>query len=157
MAEAAVQAPDVDPSTLYQAHRVFLYAGNVGLAAELVAMHNSRTIDLSSIVMVNVRQACAEGRVDEAEKEYLRLGQIGSGAILDNQWLFLKTLGRDDDARADVSSLDTLDGMFTLSGFLNYRSFDPADFPYLYEVLLAQGISRPPAQKIPFACNRDET
>ena len=102
------------------------------------------------------RQACAEGRVADAEALYAELDDVQSGGMIANRWLFLKTLGRDDEATTTLLPYDTPDGLSTLSGFLNYTSFDPADFPVLNEVLLSQGITRPPATEIPFACKRLE-
>jgi TolB-like protein len=156
MAELAVQRTDLGQQTLYQAHRVFLYAGEIERAARLARLHNERSTDLSSNYMVNIRQACAEGRTEDADAVFARLDEQAIGGLMDNRWLFLKTLGRDEDATAVVASLDTPEGMFTLSGFMNYRSFDPVDFPNFNEVLLAQGIIRPPVQRIPFACKRGE-
>ena len=155
LAEAAAQRADIGPSTLYQAHRVFLYAGEVARAAQLAARHNQGTVDPTSVLIVNTRQACAEGRVADAEAHYARLGDAHVGSVIANRWLFLKTLGRDDEARDFLLPFDTPGGLSTLIGFLNYTTFDPADFSYLNEVLLAQGISRPPATEIPFACRRD--
>ncbi len=155
MAEAAVAKPNASPETLYQAHRVFLYAGEVARAAQLARLHNARSRDPSSTAMVNVRQACAEGRVADADAMLSALEQNETSWLIDNQWLFLKTLGRDDDANEAVRYLDEGDGLFALSGFLHYTHFDPRPFPNLSARLEAQGIHRPPPADIPFACRRD--
>jgi TolB-like protein len=157
MAEAAVRRVDAGPSTLYQAHRVFLYAGEVERAARVAELHNQRSVDESANLMVNVRQACAESRVADAEAYYAGVEMIQSGANAANRWLYLKTLGRDDEARDFLTPYDAPDGFSSLAGFLNYTSFEPADYPNFNEVLLAQGIDRPPATEIPFACKRDES
>jgi TolB-like protein len=140
MAEAAVAKPNASPETLYQAHRVFLYA---------------RSTDDSSKAMVDVRQACAEGRVADADAMHAALEKNETSWLIDNQWLFLKTLGRDEDANEAVRYLDEGDGLFALSGFLHYTHFDPRPFPNLSARLEAQGIQRPPPTEIPFACRRD--
>jgi len=155
MAEAAVARPNVGADTLYQAHRVFLYAGEVERAARLALLHNARATDSTSIAMLNVRQACAEGRVADADAIFEGLDKTAPGRLIDNEWLFMKTLGRNDDANAAIRYLDDGDGLFALSGFLNYTHFDPRLFPYLMARLTAQGIRRPPPTEIPFACRRD--
>ena len=155
MADAATSRPNVSANTLYQAHRVFLYAGDVARAARLATLHNARETDESAIAMVNIRQACAEGRVADAEAVFASLGAVTSGSVISNQWLYLKTLGRNDDANESIRYLDEGDGLFALSGFLHYTHFDPRPFPNLMARLDAQGIHRPPPTEIPFACRRD--
>ena len=105
--------------------------------------------------MVRIRQACAEGRVSDADAIYATLNDEKPEWRVDNQWLFLKTLGRDDEATEAVRYLDEGDGLFALSGFLHYTHFDPRPFPNLLARLEAQGIERPPPTDIPFACRRD--
>ena len=155
MAEAAMARPNVRPETIYQAHRVSLYAGDVERAAQLARLHRARASDESSIAMVGVRQACAEGRIEDAEAIYATLDASGPGALAANKWLFLKTMGLDEDATEAVRYLDEGDGLFALSGFLHYTHFDPRLFPNLMARLEAQGIQRPPPTDIPFACRRD--
>ena len=154
MAEAAVAKPNVNSNTLYQAHRVFLYAGEIARAARLARLFAARGTNPSSLAMVEIRQACAEGRVDDAEAIYANLDATGPGGLADNQWLFLQTLGRTEEANEAVRYLDEDDGLYALSGFLHYTHFDPRPFPNLMARLEAQGIERPPATKIPFACKR---
>jgi len=155
MADAATSRPNVSANTLYQAHRVFLYAGDIGRAARLAALHSARETDKSAIAMVDIRQACAEGRVGDADAIFERLDRNAPGGIVDNEWLYLKTLGRIDDANESIRYLDEGDGLYALSGFLHYTHFDPRPFPNLVATLDAQGIHRPPPTEIPFACRRD--
>ena len=154
MAEAAIARPNVNPNNLYQAHRVFLYAGEIARPARLARLFAARGTNPSSLAMVEIRQACAEGRVDDAEAIYANLDATGPGGLADNQWLFLQTLGRTEEANEAVRYLDEDDGLYALSGFLHYTHFDPRPFPNLMARLEAQGIERPPATKIPFACKR---
>ena len=156
MAEAAISAPNASLHTLYQAHRVFLYAGRIEAAARLATLHNARSSDVSSIAMVDVRQACAENRAADANRIYedYLASAPSTGIVADNRWLFLQTLGRYDEAIEAVRFLDEGDGLYALSGFLNYTHFDPRPFPNLLARLEAQGIERPPATEIPFACGR---
>lgn len=154
MAEAAISAPNASAQTLYQAHRVFLYAGRIEEAARLATLHNARSSDVSSVAMVDVRQACAENRAAAANRIYedFLASAPSTGIVADNRWLFLQTLGRYDEAVEAVRFLDEGNGLYALSGFLNYTHFDPRPFPNLLARLEAQGIERPPAAEIPFAC-----
>jgi TolB-like protein len=157
MAEAAMRRPNVQPQTLYQAHRVMLYAGKVAEAALVARQYEDRASDPTSIAMVRVRQACAEGRITDADREFAAYNAVPGqhGAVADNRWLFLQTLGRYEDAIEDVRHLDQGVGLYALSGFLAYTHFDPRPFPNLNARLEAQGIQRPPAAQVAFFCKRD--
>jgi tetratricopeptide (TPR) repeat protein len=133
---------------LYQAHRVLLYAGKTARAAEVAAQFATLNPSPDSLLMVQIRQACAEGRVADADALY------AGAPPLQNRWLYLKTLGRDADALALLQEYDNPAGAHTLSDYLAYTTFDPGDYPYLAGVLAEQGIKRPPAHTIPFACRR---
>jgi len=153
MAEAAVGRPNVLPSALYQAHRVYLYAGKVEEAARVMSLLRDRGNDLSAIAMAEVRQACAEGRTEDADRIY-EDSLVQDGGLSDNQWLFLKTLGRTDEAVAEALRLDSAGAVSAVAGFLHYTHFDPSPYPNLMARLEAQGVVRPPAQELPFECNR---
>lgn len=99
--------------------------------------------------MVQMRQACAEGRVADAEK-LLELIDPDSNS----RWLFLKTLGRDDEARDLLMPLDTPETAFILSEYMTYLSFEARDYPLLWKKLTAQGINRPPARPMAYRCER---
>jgi TolB-like protein len=154
LASATMQRASVSNQDIYQAHRVFLSAGKTEQAARLAQLFGDRSNDPSAVLMVNIRQACAEGRVADADELYTHLDDSIDGGLGDNVWLFLKTLGRDNEANELLRSLDTPDGMYTLSSFLNYTHFDPTLYPRFSALLAAQGIERPPAATIPFACKR---
>ena len=99
--------------------------------------------------MMKVRQACAEGRVDDADTIFTS-NSTDSNTI----WLFLKTLGRDDEARELLMPLDTPDYLFQLAAYLDYRAFDVSDYPLLQETLRADGIERVPVRPQTFRCKR---
>jgi len=138
---------------LYQVHRVFLYAGLVERAAQVAEEYYRTDPDIGSRSMVMIRQACAEGRVADATALFdATAGADGDSLRQVNQWLYLKTLGRDDEAREQLRQFDNPAGAYALSSYLVYTSFDPNDYPYLATRLAEQGITRPPATQIPFAC-----
>jgi TolB-like protein len=140
---------------LYQTHRVFLYAGLVERAAQVAEEYYRTDPSIGSRTMVMIRQACAEGRVADANALFdATAGVDGDSMRQINQWLYLKTLGRDDEAREQLRQFDNPAGAYALSSYLVYTTFDPNDYPYLAKRLAEQGIKRPPATKIPFACKR---
>lgn len=141
-----------DQLDLYQTHRVFLYAGKLEEAAQLADDYARTSRPPESLAMVRIRQACAEGRVADADAIF----EAGKDVIFgyQNEWLFFKTLGLDEAARQALLPLDNPDDYYALSTFLTYTTFDPADYPYFNSRLKQQGIERPPAHTIPFACKR---
>jgi TolB-like protein len=106
------------PADLYQTHRILLMAGRVTEAAEV----GQRYINVATptwSLLVRMRQACAEGRVDDAEQLYE--GYDFSELDLANnniQWLALKTLGRNDEANELLRPLDQPDTLYRLSGIM---------------------------------------
>lgn len=155
MAEAALNQPSPSESAYYQAHRVFLYADRAAEAAEIGRRYISAATDPTWSLMVRIRQACAEGRLADAEALYAGTEFQDLAATRSNiQWLALKTLGRDAEAEALLRPLDEPDTLFTLAGFLTYTYFDPRPFPQLSAALEAQGVQRHNPTQLNFACKR---
>ena len=148
--DMARQPPD--RLDLYQLQRVFLYAGLTREAAQLANRYSQSAAPSDSVAMVRIRQACAEGRVAEADAIFEAAKDVIQGNP--NEWLYHKTLGQDEQATQVLLSLDNPDDWRDLSGFLAYTTFDPANYPYFHSQLKRQGIERPPAHTIPFACKR---
>jgi TolB-like protein len=139
--------------TLYNAHRALLGNGHAAEAATLLPRLEASELDDSIKLLAKLRQLCAEGRATEAARLYSDAMQRGR---LDraSQWHSLKLLGRDTEAAALLSPLDTPAYFNPLASFLSYPQFDVTRFPHLEAVLAAQGIHRPPAREPPFACKR---
>ena len=137
------------PNVLYQSHRALLAAGQVERAAALAEDFVHISEDFEGKLLVQIRQACAEGRIADAEKLFEDIDPNSNSL-----WLFLKTLGRDDEARDILMPLDTPQTVFILSQFMTYRSFEARDYPVLWKVLTAQGINRPAARPMAYRCKR---
>ena len=101
------------------------------------------------------RQACAEGRVADADVLYENY-DFSQFAIESNnmQWLALQTLGRDDEARELLRPLDRPEYFSQLIALLTYTHFDPAPYPNLARYLEDQGAMRHEVKPINFACKR---
>ena len=144
------------PADLYQVHRILLYADKVAEAAVV----GQRYIDVATnptwSLMIRIRQACAEGRIDDAEQHYADFDFSSFDPASNNiQWLALKTLGRNDEAEAILRPLDQPELLVRLGELLTYTHFDPAPFPNLSRRLEEQGVMREDVRPLNFACKRD--
>jgi TolB-like protein len=137
---------------MYQAHRALLSAGDVQAAAQLVPRLLASKLPAGSKMVVEVRQACAEGRTRDADRLLAQL-KPGDSDYVSPHWLALNLLGRDDEAAKLLDFMDTPVYFNALSSYLLYPQFDVTRYPNLQAVLTAQGIHRPPAKLPPFACN----
>ena len=149
MVDEVLAVAEPSSSEIYQSHRALLAAGEVERATLLVELYIGQSNDLEGHVLVQIRQACAEGRVADAD-ELFKSVDPGSNT----RWLFLKTLGRDDEARNLLLPLDKPETMYALSAYLTYRSFEARDFPLLWKTLTSQGINRPSARPMAYRCER---
>ena len=99
-----------------------------------------------------MRQACADGNVDEALKihrEFLNNYQEGETIL----WISYHLLGQREKASLVIRPYDAANQMYALSSYLSYPYFDPTPHPRLMAILNQQGIERPPPTTIPFQCN----
>jgi TolB-like protein len=149
LVEEILRSPNPSPSVIYQSQRALLAAGRVDQAGDLVAIFERNANDEDGLLLMQLRQACAEGRVTDADAIYAELDKNAA-----SQWLLLKTLGFDNQARDLLQPLDTPENLVALSSYLTYRSFEARDYPLLWSVLTAQGIDRPPARPLAYRCQR---
>ena len=105
-------------------------------------------------MLSGLRQACADGERDTAERLYAQiLADESEEAVVDGKkWLAHHLMGKRAKADALLKPLDTPARLYALSSFLIYPYFDPTPFPHLMAALQRQGITRPPPMAIPFAC-----
>ena len=156
-AERAINSQSPSEADYYQAHRIYLYADRVEEAAEIGRRYiaAASVTDPTWSLMVKVRQACAEGRIDDAEALYAAQDFQDITATRSNiQWLALQTLGHTEQAEELLRPLDDPSMLFALSGFLTYTHFDPRPFPNLAATLSAQGFLREEPEPLNFACKR---
>jgi TolB-like protein len=147
--------PSLAPTDYYQVHRILLYDNRIEEAADIGQRYIDTAHRPTWTFMVKIRQACAEGRVADAEKLYEDY-DFSQYSIENNnmQWLALKTLGRDDEARELLRPLDRPEYLGRLIQLLTYTHFDPAPYPNLARHLESMGAMRHEVTPINFACKR---
>ena len=155
LARELLAVPDPLTAVIYQSHRVFLYNDKVDEARELAERYVSLSTDPMLMMLIRLRQACAEGRIDDAEAIYANYDfSEHEERYANTRWLALKTLGRVEEAQATLQRLDTPDMMYALATHLTYTHFDPRPFPNLRRLLEEQGVMREAPEAINFACRR---
>lgn len=146
---AAENEAVLPPIFYYQAQRVYLDAGMLEKAAGMIDQYSLRSVDRVGKAMVMIRQACAEGRVADADALFAPLDKESN-----SRWLLLKTLGLHAEARDLLQLLDAPETLFVLATHLDYRAFEARDYPLLWKTLQSQGIYRPSARPQTFQCER---
>jgi TolB-like protein len=150
MVDEVLLDPNPSLGVLYQSHRALLAAGLTERAAEVADTYlRQQQDDAEGRTIVEIRQACAEGRVPDADKLFESVDPDSN-----SRWLLLKTLGRDTEARELLMPLDMPETLFILSNYMTYRSFEARDYPVLWKTLSSQGINRPPARPMAYRCDR---
>jgi thioredoxin-like negative regulator of GroEL len=140
--------PD-DFEVLYQVHRALLWDGRVAAAAEVLErMERGARGDEPWGALPPARQACAEGRRDDAEQILANFDRDD----ISLRWHLLMLLG-DHGAATDLLMEFERDGRtYALASFLTYPHFDPSPFPSLMRILEREQVRRPPPVALPFAC-----
>lgn len=143
-----------DLSNLYQAQRSLLWAGDAENARRAAAMFREASAGVSAdfINLVEIREACAAGDRASAEKFAAALKYTEGKTNAITYWLALRYLGEDAAAQKMLAPYDVAEPPYRLVDFLYFPFFDASDFPNLEKVIARDGVARPPAVKIPFAC-----
>ena len=154
-AEAMLARTSPFPSELYQAHRILLMAGRTSEAADIGQRYIDAADNPDWSLMVKIRQACAEGRVDDADRHYDEFDFSPFDPTNNNiQWLALQTLGRKAEAEELLRPLDEPEWLVRLGELLSYTHFDPSAYPNLTARLEEQGVMRHETVPMSFACQR---
>jgi hypothetical protein len=148
LVERALALDPDNARVVYQSHRALLHAGRVDAAAPLARRYAQIDGGSDADVLVQVRQACAEGRVADADR-------LVAASMRAFDWLVLKTLGRHEEARPILLDFDTPDRLAALHMSLTYPFLDVSELPLLARTLADQGIVRPPPPALPFPCRRE--
>ena len=134
---------------MYQTHRTLMWAGRIQEGKELADRY-SRLFPEDD-TLVRARQACAEGRRDDAVAIYNSIDP-NDNYDRSTRWHMLKLLGEEQQAVEILRPYADSGVPYMLASWLIYHKFDPSPFPAVMEVLERENIHRPPAVDIPFKC-----
>ena len=146
--EQLAQRPD-DAVTQYQTHRALIFTGQPEAARALLTSIASSSLPASNRWLAGMRQACADGRRDEAAALRAKIDAAGS---LGPRWQAAQIMS---DARGAEALLRPYDGagrLPTLMQFMIYPTFDARPFPALSARLTQEGVRRPAPVATPYAC-----
>ena len=133
---------------IYQTHRSLLWAMRVDEAARLALYYKPRS---EGDRAMEARQACAEGRRDDALQ--IVEERRAAGIDTDVMDMFLaRFLGDNERATNILRQWESDEVPYQLATWLHYHIFDPTPFPSLVHVLERENVERPPPVEIPFAC-----
>ncbi len=142
-----------DASTMYQAHRLLLWAGDIDGASRIVPKILNSELPENNRYLVELRQACAEQRIDDAKKLHARGVEMYSDSI-GIQWLGYKIIGDDKSAALVFDEYDAEDDFDTIADYLSYPHFDPSLYPNFMRAVAGQGIENRVLLDLPYRCNR---
>ena len=142
-----------DITLLYQIHRLLLWAGDVDGASRLVPRLNRSDLDDGNRLLVELRQACAEQRIADAEKLHGRALNEFSDEIA-VVWLAHKIIGNEDEAVALFKSYDDAGDFDTLQSYLPYPNFDITNYPNFMRAVAGQGLEDRQVIPVPYSCAR---
>jgi TolB-like protein len=146
--QALQRWPD-DNSLMYQLHRTLLWAGRTDEAAALA----QRLTELHGYdPMVQARQACMEGRVQDV-LDILTTERARDGDPDNIVWLILLLLDDKESAEAIPHFYESSENLQALASWLVYHKFDPGPFPSLMAVLERENVDRPPPAEMPYTCS----
>lgn len=153
----ALERFDDSTSVVYQAHRTLLWAGDIDGSSRLLPRIESSDLPEDTRYLSNLRQACAERRLDDAQKlvaaHYARTPDDASdGQFM--TWLTHKILGEDAAALAGVRDLDDSADLRELVDYSTYGSFDARELPNLMALLESQGVDDFEPRINPIRCKR---
>lgn len=135
--------------TQYQAHRAFVWAGRLAEARRLLEQVNASGMPTDTKMLAEIRQACAEGRVEDARILRRSIAAIGRESI---RWQAAMLLGDTDGAYRLLLPMDTDGRLPTLMQFLIYPEFDPGAYPNLNARLTHEGVARRAVTPLPYPC-----
>jgi tetratricopeptide (TPR) repeat protein len=146
--ERALALDPLNPNIIYDTHQALVQQGRVREAADLADRFEAFSDHADRNAVVRIRQACAEGREEDA----IAIFENATHAFSESEMLrALSLLGRHSEAADLLRPWDEAGELFALAAFLHSPHFDPRPFPHLGAALRRQGITREPVP-IPFAC-----
>lgn len=146
---ALARMPD-RPFIQYQSHRTLLFAGDIDGAAALLPAIAASDLPEDVRALSRLRQACAEGKLDEARRIFEQQGRFSEDLSL--AWISRKILGLDDEAHQLLLPLDENKDFERLFDFVSYHYFEPRNYPNLVEFIRSQGVEPREPLEMPYRC-----
>jgi TolB-like protein len=153
VAQHAMEDFGDDANIVYQAHRQLLWASDIDGAATLVPKIRNSELPEANIFLVELRQACAEKRLQDASS-LINDGRQKFAEEPGILWLAEMIMGDKESAHAIFVETDAAGDAYQLSTYLTYTHFDPTLYPSLMEKLAGQGFEDREFINIPYRCNR---
>ena len=147
----ALERQTESPFIKYQAHRVLLWAGDIDGASNLLPLIMTSDMPEDSRTLASLRQACAEGRLEDAASIFNRIVT----EFEDNTsiaYLSHRIMGQNDAAREILRPFEESGDVLVLADFLSYAHFDARDYPSLVRLLQSQGAEPREPRELPYQC-----
>ena len=148
--DALRRIPD-RPFIQYQAHRSLLWTGDIDNASALLPAIQASDLPVETRTLAFLRQACAEGDLEEAERLY-DIMMANHSDNLSMNWISNKVFGRDEAARRLLEPYDENMELDVLMDFVSYHYFDPTPFPNLVQYLTSQGVELRKPLEMTYQC-----
>ena len=133
---------------VYQSHRALLWGGYTEEARRWARVLESSEFPPENILVMRLRQACAEGDLAAAQSHADAL--LVPEMELSIRFIALQILNRPEEAHQALADAGL--SLHGLNSFLNYPYFDHTFFPELVVKLEEQGIERAFLSGPPYAC-----
>jgi TolB-like protein/DNA-binding winged helix-turn-helix (wHTH) protein len=135
--------------TQYQAHRAFIWAGKPNEARPLLNLIEASTMPEENKLLAHLRQACADGRPEDAKRFRTRIIKVGD---LNTRWQAAHLMGDQATATKLLQPLDRPARLATLMQFMIHPTFDAQLYPSLSPALTRNGVAPKKPIAMPFAC-----
>ena len=145
----ALQRWPENNSLMYQTHRTLMWAKRPEEAAVLAKRYEEL---FGYASLVQARQACMEGRVQDVLDILNDEKSLGDGNSNNAVWLILLMLGDNESAEAYLRQYESEETPQTLVSWLVYHKFDPSPFHSVMAVLERENVNRPPPAELPYIC-----
>lgn len=153
IARETLERFDHDHAALYQVHYSLLSAGDIDGAAGVLSEYLKVSNTPRRRYLAELRQACAELRIADAQRIYEESRQAIPDSISLN-WLSNKIMGYDEAAEELFREYDERGEFFTIYSYLTYASFDAKVYPNFMAAVVGNGVRDRPITEIPYRCNR---
>ena len=148
--DALKRMPD-RPFIQYQSHRSLLFAGDIDGASALLPAIAASDLPENVRTLSRLRQACAEGKLDEARRIFEKFDAEYSDDI-SMAWISHKIMGLDDEAHEILVPLDENRDFDKLFDFVSYHYFEARKYPNLVELIKSQGVEPREPLEMPYRC-----